>query len=191
MESNQHVSTNILPGMTCNGIEFFKDQEQRLQIVHGGRIKPFNEAPYAVIQMLQDVLHREIETNSILKEWFPESNMAKLEKFAWCRFGGLDFEADIKDNRLQDGEYHGCPNRGNCAGEGIICKLPVYEGKRLTTKMIRLIKLLSGTDTNEVIAMKMDIALGSLHESKKRLYKHLGVQTKQEVAIIAHRLNLV
>lgn len=190
METIQ-TNTHVYPGMLCSGIEFFKDENEQLKIVHSGRVESFSEAPYAVVQTLVDALAREIESKNILTEWFPDSNVARLEQFAWCRFGGLDFQSDIKENRLQDGEYHPCPKRGNCPGEGILCKLPLYNGIRLTVPMVKLMKMLCGNDTNEVVAEKMEMPLGSLHELKKKLYELLAVQTKQELALIARNLNLV
>ena len=132
------------------------------------------------------------EAHAILKEWYPESELKQVEKFSECRFGGLDFTPDIIGNQLQEGEYHDCPFRGKCKGEGIVCKALKYKGNVLTVEDIELIRLLSTSDTNEVIAEKLNISLGQYHKIKKDLYARLGnIQTKQEATLIATELNLI
>ena len=45
--------------------------------------------------------------------------------------------------------------------------------------------------TNDVIAEKMGMAMGTLHQAKKILYKKIGVQTKQRCAVVANYLGLI
>ncbi len=185
------TTQKFYPGLLGPDIEIFNDKEQ-LKILHNGQVKPFSAAPYSVIAILLEKLESEPETKAILQEWHPDSTMNQVHQFARCRFGGLDFEADIRDNQLQDGEYHPCPHRGSCSAEGILCRLPMVNGTRLTLQLVKLMRLLSGTDTNEVIAEKMQMPLGSYHLLKKQLYAILGgVQTKQEVALKSRDLTIV
>jgi hypothetical protein len=53
-------------------------------------------------------------------------------------FYGLDFQGDIKNGELQDGEYWQCPNHGIAPHEGILCKLPTYTIKDLLSKMFTI-----------------------------------------------------
>ena len=191
MESNNQ-NLRTYAGMTCSGVEIFKEPTGNLSIINEGRVKPFSEAPVAVIEKIRSQIAFDIEAQNILKTMHPWDASKRIEQFAWCRFGGLDFKPDFKDGVFQEGEYHSCPNRGSCIGEGVLCKLPVYGGARLTGKMVVLMQHLSGTDTNEVIAEKMNMAMGSFHLLKKKLYEALGgIQTKQEVVHIARDLNIV
>ncbi len=180
------------PGLLGPEIEMFNDENFNLKILSDGKVKPFSEAPFSLIAILMEQLEAEPESKRILEEWHPDSSVKRVNKFGSCRFGGLDFQPDIKDNQLQDGEFHPCPKRGACIGEGILCKLPKINGSRLSLQMVNLMRLLSGTDTNEVIAYKMNLPLGSYHLLKKQLYTALGnVQTKQEVALISRDLTIV
>ncbi|MDC7994434.1 hypothetical protein [Altibacter sp. HG106] len=191
MESNSQ-SFRPYAGMTCTGTEIFKGPDGGLSIIDRGRVKPFSQAPISVIEKLRSQISLDIEAQNVLREMHPWDASNRIEQFAWCRYGGLDFKPDIKDGEFQEGEFHSCPNRGKCKGEGILCKLPVFGGRRLTGKMVVLMQHLSGTDTNEVIAEKMDMAMGSFHLLKKKLYEALGgIQTKQEVVHIARDLNIV
>lgn len=188
METTQ----KFYPGLLGPDVEIFNDGENELKILSNGKVKPFSQAPYSIIKLLLEQLEQEPEAKKILEEWHPSSSMKQIEQFAACRFGGLDYEADIKDNTLQDGEFHPCPKRGSCEAEGILCKMPIINGSRLSFPMVKLMRLLSSNDTNEVIAEKMNMPLGSYHFLKKKLYAALGnVQTKQEVALISRDLTIV
>ncbi len=186
------TNQKFYPGLMCANVEIFKNKSGELKILSDGKVKPFSDAPFAIIAVLLEQLQLEPESKKILEEWHPGSDIAQVNQFASCRFGGLDFQADIKDYKLQDGEYHPCQHRGSCAAEGILCKMPKYNGTRLTIAMVKLMRLLSGNDTNEVIAEKLNLPLGSYHLLKKQVYAILGgVQTKQEVALISRDLAIV
>lgn len=185
------TTRKIYPGLLGPDIEIFNDENGSLKVLTDGQVKPFSQAPFALIAILMEQLEQEPEAKKILEQWHPDSSMKQVHQFAGCRFGGLDYEADIKDNQLQDGEFHPCPHRGSCTAEGILCKLPKINGSRLSLPMVNLMRMLSGTDTNEVIAEKMSLPLGSLHLLKKTLYEVLNVQTKQEVALISRDLTIV
>ena len=191
METTVQHSNKFYPGMLNTAVEFFKNADD-LNFVTEGRVTSYNNAPFHIISIIQEAIDEIKGAKQILEEWHPNSPTKQNKQFAWCRFGGLDYSADIIDGELQDGEYHECPRRGNCPGEGLLCKLPIYNGNRLTVPMVKLMKLLCTTDTNTVIAEKMKLPDGSYHLLKKKLYAALGgVQTKQEVALIARHLNIV
>lgn len=190
MTSVKKTNRHIYPGLVGRGVEFFLHGNQ-LKIISKGKMKDFKDAPYAYHQILKEAIEKEPEVRKILREWYPNSELKRLVQFGSCRFGGLDFQADIIDFKLQPGEYRECPLRGKCKGEGILCKAPRFRGKVISFKEVKLIQLLVGTDTNETIAVNLHMALGSLHLMKKKLYHKLKIQTKQELAIIARDLNLI
>lgn len=183
-------TTKIYPGLLCNSIEFFILGNET-KVISNGSVKSFIELPFATIELLKETINNDELIQTKLIEMHPNSEMKRIEQFARCRFGGLDFEGDIKNGILQDGEYWPCPSHGNCQAEGILCKLPIYNGKRLTNQDVSLVRLTSTTKTNEVIADEMNVPLGTFHKLKKNLYKKLGVQTKQEIASIGFLLNLI
>lgn len=185
------MTTNILPGMSGHSVEFFKDGEDLKTIHKGNIISDFASAPFFIIDALREEVRFSPLTEKALLELHPNDELKRLKQLATCRFGGLDYEADIQDGRLQDGEYWPCPIHGSCAHEGVLCKLPVVNGERLEATEVKLIKLLVTDRKNEVVAIELNIPLGSLHLAKKKLYAKLGVQTKQELALLANRLNIV
>lgn len=178
------------PGMTDSAVEFFV-KDNVVKVIHSGTITEFTDLSIAFIEMLRDNIKDDILVNSELKRWYPNSEIKRLEQFVKCRFGGLDFQADIKDGVLQDGEYWDCPMRGKCRSEGILCKLPIHNGKRLTQQDVTIIQLASSDMTNDVIAETMKIPLGTLHKEKKGLYRWLKIPTKQHLALLAKNMNLI
>jgi hypothetical protein len=183
-------NTRMYPGMGDSSTEFFiSDNETK--IIQNGKVLPFSKISFATIKILDEAIHADININLELHDMHPVSNLKRIEQFARCRFGGLDFVGDIKDGQLQEGEYWACPNHGNCKSEGILCKLPSYNGQRLTSRDIQLMQLLSTPKKNEVIADEMNLPMGSFHKAHRLLYDKLGIQTKQENTRICFSLNLI
>lgn len=180
----------IYPGLLCNSIEFFVTGTS-LKVMSGGGVKDFKDAPYCQHKILKEAIREEPAVREMLYAWYPDSELKRLTQFGSCRFGGLDFQPDINDGKMQDGEYSFCSARGNCPGEGILCKSPKFRGVELSFQEINLLKLLAGKDTNEVIAEKMQLPLGSLHPVKKKIYQKFNIQTKQEATMVVRDLNLL
>lgn len=176
--------------MLCSGIEFFVHGEDE-KVIQGGTIKDFSQASYGVIAILNEAINADAFIKAELMKMHPNSEHRRLRQFVRCRFGGLDMKSDIQGGELQEAEYWPCPLRGNCSAEGILCKMPSYNGSELTKDDIALMKLISTNLTNYNIAEALDIPYGSFHKVKTMLYSKLGIITKQEVALIAVALNLI
>ena len=187
---NQITPNRMFPGMICSATEFFISDNQ-VKIIQNSKILPFCEISFATQQILKEAINEALDVKLALHDMHPSSNIKRLEQFAKCRFGGLDFQGDIKDGQLQDGEYWPCPNHGNCPHEGTLCKLPVYNEQRLTKQDVQLLQLTATNKTNEAIGDAMNMPMGSLHKAKKFLYVKLGIQTKQEGVMISMFLNLI
>jgi len=181
---------NSHPIMGFASTEFYVSNDEVL-IIQNNRIYPFSEISETHKQILLDEIESDLQVKKELLEMHPDSELKRLEQFTKCRFGGLDYQADITDGKLQDGEYWECPKLGNCKSEGILCKLPLYNGNRLKKEEIKLLQLTATNKINEVIADDLNLPLGSLHKFKKAVYKKLGIQTKQEGVVISFFLNLI
>lgn len=181
----------LIPGLLDNTLEFF-NLEDDVKFISDGKVKSFNEAPASVIIILREAIEKKPEAKAILMEWHPESEFNQLKQFASCKFGGIDYSADIKNGELQEGEYWECPKAGKCKGEGIICTSPTYNGHTLSKTEIQLIKLSTTEKTNEVIAEELNLPMGTFHKYKHLLYEKLGnIQTKQCLTKIAYNLNII
>lgn len=182
--------TKILPGMVNNSVEIFV-VENVVKAIRRGKVIDFTDLPLGIIQRLKEEINKDKQLKLALHDMHPDSSWKRLEQFAKCRFGGLDFQGDITEDAIQDGEYWDCPNRGNCAYEGIVCKLPMINNHRLTSQEIQLMQLSSSEKTNDVIAEEMNMPAGSFHKAKAILHSILGVQTKQGVTKACTLLNII
>jgi DNA-binding CsgD family transcriptional regulator len=180
----------MFPGMMDSATEFFVSQGE-VKIIQNSKVLPFCEISSATMQILDEAINNDKAAKLELFDMHPNSKMKRIEQFAKCRFGGLDFQGDLHDGVLQDGEYWECPNHGNCKSEGILCKLPTYNEQRLDKQEVKLLQLMSSNMTNEVIADELAMPLGSFHKLKKNVYDKLGIQTKQEGTMVSFFLNLI
>lgn len=179
------------PGMITPEIEMFV-VENELKVIQNGKVSSFVDLPYPVFQILREAVAADPEAQRHLKMMHPGSEYRRIEQFAMCRFGGLDFKGDISEaGELQDGEYWDCPMRGKCQSEGILCKLPVIEGHRLTSEEIKLIKLSTTDKTNEAIADELGLPMGTFHKNKKTIYDNFKIATKQCLTKLALSLNII
>jgi len=187
--------------MVSSDYELFHYRDE-LKFMSDGHIQPFNKLPLDILAAIQDLISNETQdVQGFLINGF-ENNPCSgnaVETFAYCRFGGLDFTADFKVSaahyegtiKIQDGEYWDCPVRGSCAAEGVLCKMPVVNGERLLPVDVQIMKLLHTSDTNEMIADRLDLPMGTYHLYKKNLYRKLGnLQTRHEVTRVADSLNI-
>jgi len=183
-------SNRQFPGMEDSAIEFFISGNET-KIIKNSQILPFCKIDAATLKILNTAIINDEAILNELKDMHPKSELKRVEQFARCRFGGLDFVGDIQDGKLQEGEYWPCPNHGNCKAEGILCKLPSYNGQKLSFQEIQLMQLLTTPKINDVIASDLNLPLGSFHKSKRSLYNKLAIQTKQEITRICFSLNLI
>lgn len=181
---------NLLPGLTSDAVEFFIDNDS-IKAITNGSVLCLTKLPFAYMKLLQDEIDKDMEVKTHLFDMYPNSKYKRMEQFVKCRFGGLDYTADMSKDGIQDGEWWPCPLRNKCASEGVLCKAVKYNGERLDHQDVTLVQKLATNNTNEVIAEEMNLPMGSFHLAKKKLYQKLGVQTKQESTIIGQRLNLI
>lgn len=185
------TNNNLLPGILNDDLEFFT-VENGVKAITNGNVLNFSELSNEHITLIKAEIEKQPEVKKHLKKMHPNSESKRLEQYVSCRFGGLDYTADLSDKGFQSGEWWDCPFRGNCASEGVLCKSVAFNGNELNNQDIQLLRLLSTNKINEVIAEELNLPLGSFHLSKKNLYAKLGnIQTKQESTIIAQRLNLI
>lgn len=171
--------TRIYPGMLDDSIEYFKTKSD-VMVINNGSIKKFDdvaEHPY-----LAKIIADDKDLQNILQEWHGNDENEKQKTLAKCRFGALNFFADINEDEVMH-DYISCPLRGNCAGEHIVCKPLVINGEVVSNEEVAILREVSGDDTNANIAKKLGIPLGTLNVKKTNLYQKLGLYTKQHAAL--------
>lgn len=190
------TTTNIYPGMVSNDYEFFNHANE-LKVLTSGVTSTFDKLPAVILDAISEVLAQDFKAAAVIKSGALPVKGSALEVFTRCRLGGLDFTPDVQVSdcatqiTIQNGEYWDCPMRGKCAGEGIVCRMPEYNGERLSIIEVQIMKELHTVDTNEAIAERLGIPMGTYHFHKKHLYRKLGnLQTRHEVTRVADSLNI-
>ena len=186
----QSNCNKVYPGMINASTEFFIEDET-LFVIQNKKIEPFSKLSASTIVLLEEEIEKASDVKKALFSLHPFSAEKRLKQFVSCRFGGLDFQADVKEGKLQEGEFWDCSKRGNCVHEGVLCKLPFFKNNVLTPKDIQLMKLIATNKTNEAIADEMNLPMGSFHKCKWQLYKKLEAQTKHEVVLAGVILNVI
>lgn len=179
-----------IPGLTDSSVEFFV-VDNELKFLQNGQVCKFEDLSAAVKDILREEMYVEKNVIRALNLMHPENQELQLQQFALCRLGGFDFQPDIKNGKVQDGEYWPCPKHGNCPHEGVLCKLPKVNDVRLTKQDVLLMQLSTTEKTNEAIASDLDLAMGSFHKAKRAIHNLLKVQTKQGITLICTYLNLI
>lgn len=186
--TNSHPS--VYPGMLNDSVELFT-VESKMNFINSGKVEPIVNLPFGIRQLTSEEIKKDPMVASALQVMHPNSEFKQQNQFLQCRFGGLDFTADIINNQFGEPDYWDCPKRATCQFNGIICKSPTYNKASISPLEIKFMKLLPTNLTNETISAELDLAFGSFHKFKQALYAKLGVQTKQEVALIAKSLNII
>lgn len=185
------INQNLYPGMISSEIEFFTTGND-LKILQNGKIMSFNDIDSKVFNILKTAMIKDTEAYVALLDWHPLNENKQVEQFTKCRFGGLDFNADIcSSGKLQKGEYWECPLRGQCTSEGKICKNIKFKNSIISFSEIRLIQCLVTDMTNDAISLELKTKLGTLHYQKRLLYEKLEISTKQELTVFAFKYNLI
>ena len=182
--------TNFIPGLICGSLEFF-NKGGKTKFLQSGQVKDLAELPYPIIEKLKKIISANPELEEELKFHHPDSEWKRIEMLCHCRYGGLDFFPDVENGDMKDGDFWNCPLRGSCRSEGIICKNPKINNIEIEPTEVKLMQLLTTSDTNDVIAEKLSLPLGSFHLMKKHLYQKLNVATKQELTLLALKLNII
>lgn len=185
------MSKKILPGLIDQSVEVFNDENGNVLTIQNGNVLPFSNLPFAMIERFKELMKSDKEVLLAMHDLVPDSEILRIEKFVSCRFGGLDYQGDIVDDKFQDGEYWNCPNRANCPHNGIVCKLPMVNGERITEQDVKILQLTATEMTNDVIAQELNLPLGTLHKLKRNIWATLGIQTKQQATLIANEMNLL
>ena len=170
--------TRSYPGMLDHSKEYFNNGPD-VMMIHNGVVQKFDEVPEH--PELAQIIATESDLNRILTEWFHDDEHLKQKTLAKCRFGALNFSADIHGETVVS-DHADCPHRGKCRGEFIVCQKPLINGETVTTEEIEILKEICGNDKNSTIADNLGFALGTFKVVKTSIYKKCRFITKQQAA---------
>lgn len=173
------MTPRTYPGMLDNSTEYFTKDSSVFKLKNG-RIRKFEEVD--AHPELETILAEDEQLKNTLSKMCGGKRQKMLKKLAECRFGALDFEADFNNGKAKH-DYRDCPLRGKCIGENIVCKPLEINGEEISPQELNILRNCVSNTKNWVIALTLNIPLGTFNVMKTAIYKRIGVQTKQQSAI--------
>lgn len=166
----------IQAGVADRGLEIFKQGDRTLATFAGHTYK-FQDLPNLVLNLLRADLALNLKAQAALAEWGLEDPMARLEKYAACRFGGVDLFPDITSCGTLTPDYHDCPSRGTCPFNGQICVKPAGANGEISPRELEVLKLIAQNFMEKEIADLLIITQTCVAKHRKSLFKKIGVSS--------------
>jgi DNA-binding CsgD family transcriptional regulator len=178
-------------GITGAGIEVFRDDEGRVFFLRDGRKLPYLIMPPEDREHFQAELSADRAAMDVLQEAFGlETGDEMEEMFAGCRFGNLDYRADLMEGRLVP-DAPRCSQIKTCAGFNIVCRIPVPPGGPLTRQEYQILSLITRGKLTKEISGLLGITDATTRTHIQRIHRKLGVNNNIEVAAWAHENRIV
>lgn len=136
---------------------------------------------------------------AILREFYPEAYDALMDiysknsnnkryrdfiavrRFIKCNFGLYDNMIDVDENWNFNFEFVGCPLRGECKHDKVICA-PKFNSK-LSDRQIEVMRMLYDGKNDSEIAEKLFISLNTVNNHRKNSFRKVGVHS-----LLYHRI---
>lgn len=185
MSNNQ-----IQAGVADRGLEIFKQNELTLA-TYAGHTYKFRELPNLVLNLLRADLELNIEAKVALDTWGYSEEMDRLEKYATCRFGGVDMFSDITSCGKLNPDYHDCPSRSRCPFNGVVCVKPAGKNGELSDREVEILKLIAEGQMEKQIADTLGITQGAIAKHRKSLFNKTGTASSVSLTHWAIARNLI
>lgn len=115
-------------------------------------------------------------------------NFLAVRRFIKCNFGLYDNQIDIDELSNFKFEFVGCPLRGECKYEGVIC-FPKFNSK-LSDRQLQVMELAYKGSNDDEIAEKLFISLNTVNNHRKNSFRKLGLHSMKDFMRYAQRKNL-
>ncbi len=185
MSNNQ-----IQAGVADRGLEFFKSGDKTLATYSGHTYK-FRELPNMVLNLLRADLLLNERAQAALTTWNITDEMERLEKYASCRFGGVDKFSDITSCGKLTPDYHDCPSRGTCPFNGVICVKPAGKNGELSDRELQILKLIAQGRMEKEIADELRISQACVTKRRKAIFKKTDTASSISLTHWAIARNLI
>ncbi|WP_207425962.1 response regulator transcription factor [Pedobacter sp. SYSU D00535] len=186
---NSSGHNKILPGLVDSAVEFFVDQHE-VKCVHDGRTYSFENFPEWIIELVKEDMLQHPEAIKALASWENLHESEHVRQYIYCRFGGLDNDADIDvDRGIHYAEYFDCGLRGSCKYEGKLCCSVQVSNGYLTKTEIEILKRIS--KANKLIADELCISCETVNSHIQNIMKKTGLAGKVELAIFATKKGMI
>jgi DNA-binding NarL/FixJ family response regulator len=178
-------------GIIGTGIEVFRDNEGRTFFLQDGIKLPYLMMHREDREYFQAALAADPAAMAVLSEAFGLDPGDEMEEtFAGCRFGNIDYRADLKDGRLVP-DAPRCTRIKTCVGFNIVCRIPVPPGGPLTRREYQILSLITRGKLTKEISEVLGITDATTRTHIQCIHRKLGVNNNIEVAAWAHENRIV
>lgn len=183
---------NKLPAGICGqGIEIFRDNESRVFFLRDGEKLPYLMLEPEYRELIQSELVSDRTALSVIKNEFGLTSADEQEEmFAGCRYGNLDYRADILDGKLTM-DAPRCSQINTCKGFNVVCRIPIPKNGALTRAEYRIVILISQGQQTKDISNILGITEATTRTHIQRIHAKLGVNNNIEVASWAHENRII
>lgn len=188
---NKNFINNPLPaGIEDENIELYAYGNELYAICQGKKIH-FMDLPEDILDMFRDHLINNTKALKALAKLNLVNDNAILKQYAWCNWGGWDKKADFYDGGKFGSEYWDCGQRGTCPFEGLICTGVKIGNGFLSRRELELVQHIATGKQDKEIAVLMNIAVTTISPFKEKIYQKIGLKKRTEIAVWAHKNNIV
>lgn len=177
-------------------IEFYTTPEGEVTL------KPLGEAERQLVETDTEFIQSFLD---VLMEFYPKAYDALMDvysshhnkryrdykavrRFIKCNMGLYDNMIDVDENWNFKFEFVGCPLRGECKFDKVICS-PQFNSK-LTERELEVMKLLYEGMADHQIADKLFISLHTVNNHRKNSFKKLAIHSMPDFMRYAMQNNL-
>lgn len=187
------IQQHIPPGLAANELEIYWDAEkQDLYAMYEGHKYGFAELPQEVTSGLTQIMLDDEEAMRLFERLGPELLADRLFIYAKCHFGGFSFTADLIDGTANKENWN-CGCNGNCILQPISRGFAEVPNGTLTKREVEVLRALCTPPykIGAAIAHDLGISEHTLNRHKRHVFDKCGVQSIQELAVLATKMNLV
>jgi DNA-binding NarL/FixJ family response regulator len=112
------------------------------------------------------------------------------EMFAGCRYGNLDYRADLIDGKLTH-DAPRCNLISSCVGFNVVCRIPIPKYGKLTRKEYEIIIYLGMGKQIKEISELLNITDATTRTHIQHIHAKLGVNNNIEVASWTHENRII
>lgn len=179
----------IYAGMIDKGVEFFKEGSA-LYCSYNSTVYKWPDFPSYVKDKIEEEILRSPEAIKALSELSGLTPDMYMYKFIWCRFGGLDDEADIDvTGEVFSSDYVECPIRGQCPAEGRLCLSLQVKNGYLTKRELDVLKRAGKPD--KIIADELHISVETVNSHWLNIRQKTELENKSQLAIFASQKGII
>lgn len=156
-------------------------------------MRPLGEAERQLKETDEDFIQAFL---AVLREFYTEAHEALMEvyskssnnkryrdylavrRFIKCNFGLYDNMIDVDDSWNFNFEFVGCPLRGECKHDKVICA-PKFNSK-LSDRQLEVMEMLYHGKNDSDIAEKLFISTNTVNNHRKNSFRKLGIHSMPE-----------